>query len=77
MRFAWRMHAHLSGRNGHDVATRADGPMAGLHDEQFPLRKVGVEWADGRAGRNAPDLQIERMPAAPWACISDTSQREG
>ena len=42
----------------------ADAAVAAADDEKFPLREMKVIRADGGAGGDATELQIERMPAA-------------
>src|SRR5262245_27907789 len=54
----------------------ADSAGAGLHDEQLPLVQVGVERTHGGAGRNAADLHVERMSAAPRAAIANSAERK-
>ena len=55
----------------------AHGGGAGFDDEVFPLREVRVEGAHGGAGRDAAELDVAGMTAAPGAAVTDAAEGEG
>jgi len=74
---AGRVDEAVAGADGKRAVGRAGGAGAGLDEEEFPLREVGVIGADGGAGRKPAKLDVERMTAGPCPTISDTAEREG
>jgi hypothetical protein len=77
MRFARRVDENLAGPGLMGLRAGANGGGAGLHEEEFPLREVGVERAHRRAHGNPADLQVKRMPAAPEAAVANPAQGDG
>src|SRR5678815_1849460 len=71
------MDEHVVRQHGMRLVACAHRAGAGLHDEQFPLREMGVERTDRRAGGDAANLDVERMAAAPRAAIADTPECNG
>jgi hypothetical protein len=76
VRYAGWVNKKIADADGGEAVGRAHGAGAGADDEQFPLADVEVIGADRGAGREAADLEIKRMPAAPRAGVAEAAEGE-
>ncbi len=77
VRFARRMEEDVARFHRMTFLADTHEAVTGAHEEQLPLRVMHMEGADRLARRDAAELQVERMAAAPGAGIEHAAERRG